>query len=442
MRLDEIERIESSGEVGLVRDGDGRYLLKVPYGMAGVGSGEALSLLYRCFVVFRRTRRDRDVLAARDGADVQGNGRERDGDGLAFHDALGLDELFDKADPRSLLSMCERRGRSLDDPYRRLDRHLHRALFDRRGATYFEYVQGSRRTGQFGKADIVGLYCFLALDFYREFLKVDPLCAWGSFLSEGEALAEAFHHRYLSAEDSLYRGDVRSRTRSLHHLRHLLQCIDRYAVPRDARYHQLYDALERYLNAGTQRDRHTGLVWGVKEFWAVWESICLCHGISEGELGLKRFQTCDDQHLPHGLSSHAEQSRWREQRWKLFARNHIERRPDLVIQEGEIWTVVDFKYYPQPRLDRPKWSEDAKLAKEERDFLNLEAYGLLLSNYLAREGLSEHRVGLEMWLPGEHARWLEPTVEPAWDPPLRVRVLATTDLIKGYANRYQRSTLA
>jgi hypothetical protein len=113
-----------------------------------------------------------------------------------------------------------------------------------------------------------------------------------------------------------------------------------------------------------------------------------------------------------------------------------------VTQDGEVWNVVDFKYYPQPRVDRPKWREDAKLAKEERDFLNLEAYGLLLYNHLAREGLSEHRVELEMWLPGERERWLEPTGEPAWDPPLRVRVLATTDLLKGYAKRYQHSTWA
>jgi len=442
MRLDEIERVESSAEVGLVRDGDGRYLLKVPHGMAGISTEEALALLYRCFVVFRRTRRRPEVLGAGDGAEVRDKGRARDGDGVAFHDALGLDELFDRADPRSLLSLCERRGRSFEDPHRRFDRNLHRALFDSRGVAYFDSVQGPRHSGQFGKADIVGLYCFLALDFYRELLKVDPLCAWGDFLGEGQALAQAFHQRYLSAEDSLYRGDARSRQRSLHHLRHLLQSIDRCAVPRDAHYQQLHDALERYLNAGTQADLHAGLVWGVNEFWTVWESICLCHGLSQGEGGLKHFHTCDDQHLPHGLSSDADQSRWAVQRKKLFARNEIERRPDLVTQEGERWTVVDFKYYSQPRLDRPKWTEDAVLAKEERDFLNLEAYGLLLSNYLAREGLGQHQVKLEMWLPGEHARLLEPSGKPVWDPPLRLRILPTTDLIKGYADRYQHSIFA
>jgi hypothetical protein len=442
MQLDEIERIESSGEVGLVRTEEGRYLLKVPYGMVGLDNSEALSLLYRCFVVFRRTRHNRNVLAACDGTETQESGRLFGDDGVAFHDVLGLDELFDKVDPRSLLSLCDRRGRSLEDPYRRLDQHLHRALFDSRGAPYFDYIPGPRKSGQFGKADIVGLYCFLALDFYRDFLKVDPISAWGSFHSEGLVLAGDFHHQYLSAEDSLYRGDARSRRRSLQHLRHLLQCIDRTAVPRDARYHQLYDALERYLNAGTQRDQHTGLVWGVKDFWAVWESICLCHSLSEAEDGLKRFVTCDDQHLPHGLSGDEEQRRWRDQRRKVFARNHIERRPDLVTRDKDVWTVVDFKYHPRPRLSRPKSSENANITKEERDFLNLEAYGLLLSNFLAKEGLSRQHVKLEMWLPGEHEHWLDPIGEPEWDPPLRVRILETTSLVRGYANRYQRSTLA
>jgi hypothetical protein len=439
MQLDEIERVESDGEVGLVREADGRYLLKVPYGMGAMSGAEALSLLYRCFVVFRRTRREPEVLTARDGVEAHGKGKERVGDGLAFHDALALDELFDRVDPRSLLSMCERRGRSVDDPYRRFDRHLHRALFDQRGAAYFESVAQDRRVGQFGKADIVGLYCFLAVDFYRGFLQVDPRCAWGSFVGEGEALAQDFQHRYLSAEDSLYFGNVQSRQRSLSHLRHLLQSIDRCAAPRDAHYYQLHDALKRYLHAGTQSDLDTGLIWGVEKFWAVWESVCLCHGLSEGEGGLERFQTCDDQHLPHGIASTAIQSRWQQQRRKIFARNHIKRRPDLVRQDGKNWTVVDFKYYERATFKRPKWSKNAEIAKEERDFLNLEAYGLLLHNHLAKEGLSEHKVGLEMWLPGEREAWFEFVGEPAWDPPLRMRTLVTTELIKAYADRYESS---
>ncbi|WP_024690066.1 hypothetical protein [Pseudomonas tremae] len=442
MRLDEIERVESGNEVGLVREPDGRYLLKVPYGMAGMDSAEALSLLYRCFVVFRRTRRDSDSSSPRDGTeDAREEGCGRGGDSVSFHDALGLDELFDKADPRSLLSLCERRCRSVDDPYRRFDRHLHRAVFDHSGVAYLDYVQGPLKTGQFGKADIVGLYCVLALDFYRELLKVDPLCAWGSFLGEGEALAEAFRHRYLSAEDSLYRGDAESRQRSLSRLRHLLQSIDRCAVPRDAHYHQLHGALESYLNAGSQGGAHCGLVWGVNDFWAVWESICLCHALSEKAGGEERFETCDDQHLPHGLSSYESQSRRDRQRQKLFARNHIERRPDLVTRDDEAWTIVDFKYYSRPRLMRPKWAEDAVLAKEERDFLNMEVYGLLLCHHLAREGCSDHRVTLEMWLPGEQAKWSEPVGQPAWDPPLVLRSLPTVDLIRAYATRYQCSAL-
>jgi hypothetical protein len=442
MQLDDIECIESANEVGLVRNPEGNYQLKVPFGMASLDSAQALSLLYRCFVVFRRTCRDRSVLAARDGVELGGNGLEGGSEGLAFHDALALDELFDKADPRSLLSLCERRGRSAGDPYQRFDRHLHRALFDRRGAVHLEPIPGPRQAVRFGKADIVGLYCYLAQDFYRNFLEVDLVCAWGSFLAEGQALAEAFRHRHLSAEDSLYRGDAQSRQRSLQHLRYLLQCIDRSAAPRDAHYQRLYDALERYLHAGTRHHLQNGLIWGVKQFWAVWESICLCHGLSEHDAGAERFHTCDYQHLPQGLSNQQMQEGWRDRQTQLFARNHIQRRPDLVTKEGEVWTVVDFKYYAQPSVSRPKWVEDAALSKQERDYLNIEAYGLLLENHLARQGEGDHRVELQMWLPGERERWLEPLGEPAWDPPLKLRILPTTELVRGYAALYQRSSLA
>jgi hypothetical protein len=86
----------------------------------------------------------------------------------------------------------------------------------------------------------------------------------------------------------------------------------------------------------------------MSNFRALWESICLCHGVSEGQDGLERVRTCDYQHLPKGCASDAVQLRWRTQRAEGFARNHIERRPNLVTRDDKAWTVVDFQYYLTP----------------------------------------------------------------------------------------------
>ena len=360
---------------------------------------------------------------------------------MSFCDALALDELFDRVDPRSLLSLCERPARLDHGMPARFDRHLHLALFDNRGAAHFERIPGTRRVARHGQADIVGLYCVLALDFYRNFLCVDPSCGWGAFAAEGEALAEDFRQRYLTPQDSLYQADAQANERSREQFRHLLTVIDRASPTRDVRYCDLHDALHRYLHAGLAPPGREGQVWGVRDFWAVWESVCLYHAIQQdGDAErLPTLWTCDHEHLPRGIANWRLETDWAMRREQVFSRNEISRRPDLVRRNGQCWTAVDFKYYAEPYWKRPKWSQDEVLAKAERDFLNLEIYGLMLRTHLLScpEHVG-HEVALEMWVPGSTDIVEQVIGLPAWDPPLAIRRVATHAALERYGGLYGR----
>lgn len=438
----DVKVASSDGAVGLFREDGDHSVLRVPVGMEGMDASEALALLYKTFVVFRRTRRSQQRLAALDGVERQPkHGLGQEGDNVAFCDLLGLDELFDRANPRYLLSLCERRVRQSRDVYQRIDRQLHLAIFDSDGAPYLERIHGSRREVRYGSGEIIGLYCFVALDFYEQFLHVKHESAWGSFAEEGKSLADEFRRRYLTTDASLYVDSKQpvdqslQIKRTLENLRHLLRMIDSNTSFRDFTYHSLYEVLDRYLNKGLDNPGQKGQIWGVRDFWAVWESVCLYHATLVS--GVRNFLTCDFEHLPPGLSNQCLENSWLNERASLFARNEISRRPDLVVNMESLTKVIDFKYYSTFHNIRTDGSKEGLLGKEERDFLNIEIYGLLMQNHLLVTSVPGRRdVEMEFWLPGAKASSTPFNRKPNWNPPLSVVTLETKKLVKEYSALY------
>jgi hypothetical protein len=435
MLIHDIVMLASGDQAGLVRLGDDKFALHVPPGMETMDAGKAFALLYKTFWVFRHTERQRERLAALDGMESQAPaGLNTDGTGSpSFHDALGLDELFEQADEMRLLGLRQGRGRRAADLHARLDRHLHLALYDEEGVPYLEHVPGQRREMHYGTDDIVGLYCFVADDFYRRFLGVDISAIWGRFAGEGLALATDFRQRYLHEGASLHDGEHDACEQTIQRLRHTLRAIDRRTPFRSPEYRFLHEALHRYLHGGIGT-RSTGLIWGVQDFWAVWESICLVHAMAQHG---SQFLTCDFEHLPRDLGTSRERAAWLAQRRRLFSRNEVERRPDLVLASAVEAKVIDFKFYTSMPSSRPK-ATDGVIDKRERDFLNIEAYGLLLQNDLLRTSphLADH-LSLEFWLPGLAHGSTSCARTPPWNPSLSIVTLPTTELVEAYSKLYR-----
>lgn len=434
----------NDGAVGLFTHSDGNCHLKVPFGMVDMDPAEALAVLYKTFAVFRRTARSFERLGQQDGLEEHSEpGLEAQDGGTSFCDALGLDELFDRADPLHLLSLCERRAQQPWNVSRFLERHLHLAIFDKNAAPYLERVPGSRRETCYGATEIVGFYCFVAEDFYLAFLGADPTRVWGHFSADAQALAANFRHRYMAENDSLFSSDPQQCLRTRQHLQGLLSQINRSTSLRSADYRLLHDVLERYLYGGHAHQQRQGQIWGVKNFWAVWESVCLHHAATDQDgLGIKQFLTCDFDHLPAPLSTPERRAKWMTQREAMYHRNGIRRRPDLVLHTEAQVKVVDFKYYRDaPNQRYADVNEDdaveIPLNKLDQDFNNMEIYGLLTHNHLLRTtGHSPNPITLEFWLPGSAVQSTPIRHEPAWVPPLEVVRLCTAEVVRNYSRQY------
>ncbi|GAB3428581.1 hypothetical protein NX773_06485 [Massilia solisilvae] len=435
MLVQEVSVAGSGNQVGLSRCSDGRLELTVPFGMEGVAAPQAIALLYKAFVVFRSTGRLKERLASVDGVESQGQDGLDDGDdGFTFCDALGLDELFSTIDPTRILSLIEGRGRVSTDRHLRIDRHLHRALFDAQGVPYLDHVTAPRRELRYATGDIVGLYCFVAEDFYENLLGIAVETPWGKFSAEGKALSAQFRERYLSAGASQYKGEPDSCAHTLQTLRHTLLVIDRNTAFRSPDYRALHDTLDRFLNAGLDTKGKDGLVWGVKDFWAVWESVCLVRAATDH---FPQFLTCDFDHLPVAASSPAAEAKWLAQRKAIFARNELARRPDLVLLSDTGAKVIDFKFYASAPTRRIKQTH-GDVEKPERDFLNIESYGLLLQNHLLRTAPHlASGVTLELWLPGQSASQATWQHMPRWDPSLSIVTIPTLEALEQYSLIYE-----
>ncbi|WP_020203774.1 hypothetical protein [Cupriavidus sp. WS] len=427
----------AGGYVGLERR-QGRAVLRLPYHLSHLEREpvRALAMLYKVLGVFRTTDKAAGRLAPVDGIEHNGaSARGTRDEGVSFHDTLGLEALFQAFDPLGLLSLVERRGRTSRVDYGKLHRHLHRAVYLDDGAPFVEYASGPRRELRLAAHDLVGLYCFVAGDFYTGFLGLAPEQAWGDF--SGEALAQAadFRHRFLHADSGLFGGDAFVATDTRERLREILFRIERQTPFKSQVFLTLFDGLRRYLEQGWLADRDDGMVWGIGDFWSVWESACLAHALARHAPG--DIFTCDYQHLPAALLTREREQAWQASREAVFARNEYRRRPDLVVRRDGGYRIADFKYYAELAARRPK-PDGAASAKQVADFDNIELYGLLLRDHLHRTGQpGAARVALEFWLPAAARHERAFTRAPAWSPPLRVVGQPVAALLDDYAKLFR-----
>ncbi len=444
MQLHDVSVVAAQSEaVGLFVE-NGRTELRVPHGVAtGTAPRDAFRLLYLAFAAFKNVQSSPRSAHQQDGVEADTLGRGLVSGPASFVDAYSIDSLFNRSNPLRLLSLRPQMAQRQDGNLQHADRHLHHALFNDDDAPFFPKLPTRRSVCERGTADIVGLYFFLAEDFYRNLLQIDPGIMWGRFATDGVQRATDFRHRHLRQGDSLYEGDALAQELLQRRLQQLLRTCYRQATLRSSEFLALYAALERYLHPALAGTVQQGQIWGIRDFWPVWESMCLHEALQQAsETHGTSIVTCDIAHLPPHPMTIEHRETWDQQQQSMFAHNGIRRRPDLLLQRGSEIAVVDFKYYPTA----PAWhqrsarGEDEKAKqlkeKERKDLDNIELYGLLLHRHLAATEPVLPSITLEFWLPGDEAERIDIRSSPAWNPPLAVMTLPSLDVIRRYGERY------
>jgi hypothetical protein len=234
----------------------------------------------------------------------------------------------------------------------------------------------------------------------------------GSLLVEWELLSRQFTEDYgLAGDASLFSAQAAV---TLPQLRDVFDVVDRADPPISGSMRELRHLIDRLLHCSLSNDH--GEVWGIKGFYRVWEAACLETALAH--YGAANIFTCDDGLMPNVAPSFRKQ--WRDNGNRVFARNGIERRPDLVVHNGDgTFVIVDFKYSTgfadeqfYVRRPRPPKLADVKNAadlvrtadqlKAWQDIASLEAYRWLMMQHELHSA-DEDAIKLEIWAPAMQA---------------------------------------
>lgn len=350
-------------------------------------------------------------------------------------------------DPR-LLAVTKAPGLTAQFDHRYIARNLERAMFLADGTPVFDLSWAPRTQMRHTGNDMVGLACWMALDVL-ELLSAEQEVGT-ALQSEWEELAHRFADEHeLDTDASLFSA---KRKDTLLLLQAVLETCVRLSPPvsSDAReLHHLLDELLHYALSGQDGD-----IWGLKGFHHVWESACLEYAIDNLE-GADKVFTCDQTYLLGSAPTE-----WKENWSRIFEKNGLERRPDLVVEKGDgTYLIVDFKYYATDEakknfLSEPPCSPDMDLigknpkgfAKEwklYKDIMSVEAYRWRLMLYELNSN-DDSKVKIELWMPGSvdarHVcKWMD---EPMLDDKAETQILSLVvkpvrKILGAYARKFQ-----
>lgn len=400
------DAIDREAYVGLVEK-NGQVTLRVPHGyQRDVDDSEKPRILSELMCVVSRFS-DAFHIEARPNLDGLLNGDGGRSFGYKDNDAyIGYSNLeryillIRKLRDPSLLAQTKAMGLSVQFDHRYIACNLERAIFLPDGTPVFDHVWAPLTQIRHTSNDMVGLACWMALDGLTHlFPNTADHEISAALQCEWEELANRFADEHeLNANATLFSSE---RAASLPLLQYALETCSRIAPPISSNARDLYQLLDEllYCELTGQDDG----ICGLKGFHYVWEAACLERAIEQYDK--KNIFTCDYEYLT-GIDT-ATCKRWKDNRIKVFAKNGIARRPDLVVKMAdETWLIVDFKYYGNEAIEllkkkRPSLNLDHLMAHEVKayqDIGNIESYRWLLLQHQLKT-IDESRVTLELWFP-------------------------------------------
>jgi hypothetical protein len=215
------------------------------------------------------TTPDRDgMVKIHKGADIS---QDDESGEIIFYSKLDMiSGILNAHDEPKILSLVYRLGRSDSFDHSQIHKFLHRAVFLPNGAAYIDSMDLPRQQVRFQSTDIVAMYCYILWEIKQQLQQEVGV--------EIKALAEKFKQHYIGGNYGLFEEEYYSQV--IDSLKDALELIDHNTPFKDIDYWQFYDAIELFLY-GELRQTKEGEIWGINNFYSVWESMCLTYIVKE-----------------------------------------------------------------------------------------------------------------------------------------------------------------
>lgn len=177
-----------------------------------------------------------------------------------------LDTIMDAFDPHAIQNIANRRAYSEDFQFEDALNHLDNAIFLNNGAFMVDEALVSRKQLLIEPVELAQMFCFIYLDVKTQLNEQEEVEA------QYRNLAENFIEQHLFPQASLFEQDSFEQVKDL--IKQRLEIIDNNTALKDEDYWTLHNAIYTFLYG----DPIKGLedtYWGIKDFWPIWEDLCL-----------------------------------------------------------------------------------------------------------------------------------------------------------------------
>ena len=210
---------------------------------------------------------DRDgVIKSSQGSGMSEASEIDEGENIFYGKLKTIEAILEAEDELEILSLVYRLGKVERIDYSKLHKFLHRAVFLPNNIAYIDYMDLPRKQVQFTATDIVAMYCYLLNEIKIQLQQ--------EVRSEIKTLAEKFQQKYIGGNYGLFEEYFYVTT--MDSLKDALDLIDRNTPIKDPDYWKFYEAIYIFLYGDIQY-ADDGEIWGIKNFHAVWESMCLTY---------------------------------------------------------------------------------------------------------------------------------------------------------------------
>lgn len=242
---------------------------------------------------------------------------------IVFYSKLDLISNFlETYDEIRILSLNHKIAKSRDIDIGDIYKYLHKAVYLPNGAAYIDEMLLPKDVLEFDSNDVVLIYCYL-YDEIKTQISEDVR-------DEVKVLSERFRQKYLTPQDGLFEEFSFERTAEI--LRDTLSKIHDFTATKDHDFWYFYESVEAFLY-GDWSDCEEGEIWGINNFYSVWESMCLTYLVKKYGPSGSIFYIDSSYVKSEVLESFVDNQEQIRKNRKVFRINNQQLHPDVVIRK-------------------------------------------------------------------------------------------------------------
>ncbi len=271
-------QVASGAAVGIGVDEQNKDIFYLPIGYTTLTSADekkqAFFELYRLFKAYvAKNNLDpiKDTRSSPNGTVAKKDGykltvKDDDSETMLYTKVNFLDTIIDAFDPYAIQNIANRKLYSEEFELKDALNHLDDAVFMPNHAFMVDQAIVDKKQQVIEASELAQMFCFIYCDVKTQLQEEDQID------TQYRYLADRFKELHLFPQASLFEQDSFEQVKTI--LKDRLELIDHHTPIKDDEYWKLRDAIFAFLYGESVKGL-SDTYWGIKNFWPIWEDLCL-----------------------------------------------------------------------------------------------------------------------------------------------------------------------